>query len=158
MYLVLKTLHVIAVVAFLGNISVGLFWKAVADRSGSAEIMHHTMKSIILGDRLITIPSIIVLFFAGLATALHAHIPLLHTGWVLWSLVLFTISGLAFAPLSRTQVQLASTAAEMTTDETARGRYEHLSRGWTFWGLIALGAPVVVLVLMIVKPGLPALP
>ena len=158
MYLALKMLHVFAVVAFLGNISIGLYWKAMADRSRSAAIMEHTMKSIILADRLFTIPSIVVLFLAGLAAALIAHLPLLHTGWILWSLVLFTISGIAFAPLTRVQVQLASTAAEIPSDDTARERYERLSRSWNVYGLIALGAPLVILVLMVVKLSLPTIP
>jgi uncharacterized membrane protein len=136
-YLLLKTVHLFAVVAFLGNISVGLFWKAAADRTGNPAIIMHTVRSIILADRLITIPSIIVLFAAG---------------------VLFAIAGLAFAPLSSTQVRLAEAAAQMPTEPTARGRYEQLSGARNFWGLIALGAPIVVLVLMVFKPDLPALP
>jgi uncharacterized membrane protein len=157
-YLALKTIHLLAVVAFLGNISVGLYWKAAADATRDAAIMAHTMKSIIRGDRLITIPSIIVLFVAGIAAALNAHVPLLHTGWILWSLALFTISGMAFGPLSRVQSRLAEAAAQIAADAAARERYESLSRAWNVWGLIALGAPVVVLVLMVVKPSLPALP
>jgi uncharacterized membrane protein len=158
MYLALKTIHVFAVVAFLGNISVGLYWKAVADATRDPAIIEHTMKGIIRGDRLITVPSIIVLFVAGLAAALNAHLPLLHTGWILWSLVLFIISGLAFGPLTRVQLRLAEVAGQMAADESRRRGYEFLSRAWNFWGLIALGAPVVILVLMVVKPNLPTLP
>lgn len=157
MYLLLKTVHVIAVVAFLGNISVGIFWKTVADRSRNPAIMLHTMKNIILADRLITVPSIIVLFLAGIVAAMNGHLPILHTGWILWSLALFIISGIAFGPLSRTQVRLVTAAEEMVADPSASARYDQLSGTWNVLGLIALGAPVVALVLMVLKPDLPAL-
>src|SRR5579862_9894649 len=104
MYLALKTVHILAVVAFLGNISVGLFWKRFADRTGDAAIVAHTLRGIIAADRLITIPSIVVIVLAGVALAIAAGIPILGTGWVLWAIVLFGISGIAFAPVSRAQV------------------------------------------------------
>jgi uncharacterized membrane protein len=158
MYLALKLVHIIAVVAFLGNISIGLFWKAIADRSGSAAIIAHTIKGIIAADRLITVPSILVLLGAGIAAALTAGVPLLHTGWILWSLVLFTIAGLAFMPLSLTQRRMAAVAETGMREPKQKKAYENLSKAWNFWGSIALLAPAIVLVLMVLKPALPTLP
>ena len=52
LYLVLKAIHVLAVVAFLGNITVGVFWKAFADRTGNAAVMAHTIDGIVRADRI----------------------------------------------------------------------------------------------------------
>jgi uncharacterized membrane protein len=157
MYIFLKVIHVAAVVAFLGNISTGVFWKAWADRTGKADVIAHTMRGIIASDRFITIPSIVVLFSAGIGAATSANIPMLHTGWIFWSLVLFTISGIAFMPLSRAQMSLVSIAQTGMTSAEDRDRYHRASRAWALWGAIALGAPLVVLVLMIAKPAIPGL-
>ena len=157
MYLATKVIHVLAVVAFLGNISTGVFWKAIADRNGRREVIAHTLRGIILADRIITVPAIIVILAAGFATAGIGHFGILSTGWILWALVLFIISGIAFIPISRAQVALASLAetsasSPLTEDPT----YRKLSQQWAFYGTIGLLAPIIALVLMVVKPVLPA--
>jgi uncharacterized membrane protein len=150
MYLVLKLIHVSAVVMFLGNITTGLFWKAHGDRSGDPRIMAHTMEGVIRSDRWFTIPGVIVIVAAGVATAMIGGMPLLGTPWILWSLVLFSASGLAFvfrvAPL---QVRILEIARGTPFD---RDRYRAISRRWELWGFAALITPVAALVLMVLKP------
>lgn len=155
-YLALKTVHVLAVVAFLGNISVGLFWKRFADRTRDAAIMAHTMAGIISADRLITIPGIVVIVAAGVALAVVAGLPLLGTGWILWAIVLFVISGLAFIPVSRAQVAMLAAARSGMQSADEQARYARSSRTWDVWGAVALLAPLIALVLMVMKPALPA--
>jgi uncharacterized membrane protein len=153
-YLLLKLVHVIAVVAFLGNISTGLFWKAIADRSGRPDIAAHTLRGIILSDRLITIPSIILILIGGFGAASISGWTILGTGWILWSLVLFIIAGVAFVPVSRAQrdlAELASAGTSLTSEA-----YRKLSRRWEIWGTVALVTPLLALVLMITKPALVA--
>jgi uncharacterized membrane protein len=43
-YLLLKSLHVLGVVIFLGNIIVTAVWKALADRTGSLAIVARVAK------------------------------------------------------------------------------------------------------------------
>ena len=156
-YLVLKLVHVVAVVAFLGNISTGLFWKAIADRSGKSEIVAHTLRGIILSDRLITIPSIIVILIAGFGAASIGGWTILGTGWILWSLILFIIAGIAFVPVSRAQRELADLAESGGPGFVASVAYRRLSHRWELWGGIALLAPLLAVVLMVLKPALVAL-
>ncbi|MDH3497689.1 MAG: DUF2269 domain-containing protein [Gemmatimonadota bacterium] len=152
MYLWLKLLHVLAVVAFLGNIVTGLFWHAHAARTKDPRLLAHTMDGIIRSDRLFTIPGVLLIVFAGVATAMVGGLPLLGTGWILWTLVLFIISGVAFgfrvAPLQR---QLRSLAQ---TDGFDYDQYHRLARRWEFWGAIALLTPLGGFVLMTLKPAL----
>lgn len=151
MYLVLKLVHVAGVVLFLGNITVGVFWKSYADRSRSLAIMAHTIDAIIAADRIFTIPGIIILLIGGFGAAFVGGLPILSTGWILWGLIAFIISGLAFGPLSRAQRQLSVAAHAGNLEE-----YERLSKAWNVWGFIALALPIVAFVLMILKPALPA--
>jgi uncharacterized membrane protein len=151
MYLILKLIHVAGVVLFLGNITVGVFWKRFSDRSRNAVVMAFTIDAIIAADRVFTIPGIVILLVGGLGAAYVGGIPILGTGWLLWGLIAFILSGLAFGPLSRTQ-RLLSVAAHAGNLE----EYERLSKSWDLWGFIALALPVVAFVLMILKPALPA--
>ena len=157
MFLWFKLIHILAVVVFLGNISIGIFWKDIADRSHDPRIMAHTIRGIILADRLFTIPAIIVIVAAGVATAIAEQIPILGTGWILWAIILFVIAGLAFIPVARLQRQLEAVAAEgARTGALDEAKYNAISSGWNLWGMIALLAPAGAVILMVLKPALPA--
>jgi uncharacterized membrane protein len=93
-YSYLKLFHLIAVIIFLGNIFTGAFWMHIAIKTKDLKIIAHTMKGVIKSDRLFTIPGVIFITAGGFMTAIFGHIPILHTGWILWSLILFSISEL----------------------------------------------------------------
>lgn len=157
-YLIFKFFHIAAVILFLGNIITGLFWKAHADRTRDPRVIEHTLLGIIRSDRWFTIPGVIAILIGGFGAAIVAQIPILGTGWILWSIVLFILSGLAFsfrvAPL---QTQLAALAqAGVESGQFDWARYHSLSRTWELWGLFALLTPVAAVVLMVLKPTLPA--
>jgi uncharacterized membrane protein len=157
MFLWFKLVHIVAVIVFLGNITIGIFWKGIADRSRDPRIIAHTLRGIILADRLFTIPAIFVIVAGGVATAIAEQIPILATGWILWAIILFVISGLAFAPVSWLQRDLESLASEGERSGTLdAAKYERLSGQWNVWGMIALLAPVGAVALMVLKPVLPA--
>jgi len=155
MYLLMKLLHLVAVIAFLGNVSTGLFWHMHAARTRDARLLAHTMDGIIKSDRLFTIPGVVVIIATGIATAVIGGFPLLRTGWILWTLVLFTASGLIFmarvAPLQRRLLALAQTGSPGALDYPV---YQRLARRWEFWGGAALATPAAGLVLMVLKPAL----
>lgn len=111
-YLLLKFVHVVAVVLFLGNVSLGLFWVAHAERSGDPRLIAHAMDGVIRSDRWITWPGVSLIVLAGVAAAVEGGLPLLRTGWIACSIALFGLSGLVFglflAPLQRKIVAVAS--------------------------------------------------
>lgn len=154
-YLAFKVLHLIAVVVFLGNIITGLYWKRHADRTRDARIIAHALEGIIGSDRVFTIPGVVVIIVGGFGAAIVGGLPLLRTGWILWSLVLFSVSGIVFgsrvAPLQTRMAKL------MRVDTPDWKSYEALSRSWELWGAIALAAPIAALLLMVAKPALPGL-
>ena len=157
MFIAFKVIHVIAVIVFLGNITVGVFWKWWADRTQDARIIANTVDGIIVADRLFTLPGIFFLLVGGVGAAVAAGFPILGTGWILWSIILFIISGLAFGPLSRVQRLLSATAHEgIDAGSMSWPLYNQISGAWNFWGTIALVAPIIAAVLMIAKPALPA--
>jgi uncharacterized membrane protein len=156
LYLALKTIHVLAVVIFLGNITVGAFWKAFADKTGKAPVMAHTIDGIIRADRIFTIPAIVVLLLAGFAAAGVGHYSILGTGWILWGIGLFVVSGIAFGPIARAQRALLAVAQTGLQTAEQQKAYEAISRQWNLYGTIATVAPFAALVIMVLKPSLPA--
>ena len=157
MFLWFKLIHIVAVIVFMGNITIGIFWKEIADRSRDPRIIVHTIRGIIRADRLFTIPSIFVIVAGGVATAIAEQIPILGTGWILWGIILFVISGIAFAPVSGLQRDLEAVAAEGERSGTIdAAKYDRISAQWNLWGTIALLAPLGAVALMVLKPVLPA--
>ncbi|HEY5807707.1 MAG TPA: DUF2269 family protein [Povalibacter sp.] len=155
MYLLLKFLHIAAVIVFLGNIATGLFWHAHAARTRDPRLLAHTMDGIIRSDRLFTIPGVIGIVVTGFLLAIQGQFPILRTGWILWTLVLFSISGALFslsvAPLQR---QLRSLAASSSSSAFDYSQYRALVLRWEAWGAAALLTPVAGLALMVLKPNL----
>ena len=159
LYLAFKVLHILAVVMFLGNITTGIFWKEHADRTKDPRIIAHAMAGIIAADRWFTIPGVLIIVLAGISTAIAGHLPLLRTGWIFWSLVLFTLSGVAFmgwlAPIQRRMLRLMEAGA--ASGQPDWNAYRRLSGGWAFWGAVALLLPLAAMVLMVLKPAIPGL-
>lgn len=156
MYLIIKLLHVVSVIWFLGNIITGLFWHAQAARTRDPKLLAHVMGGIIRSDRLFTLPGVIGIIVSGIGAAQLGGYPMLGTGWILWAIILFSISGLAFmfrvAPLQRRLRGLAQTGAESGAFDFER--YHRLAVHWELWGAIALLTPLAALALMVLKPGL----
>ncbi|MGH7585931.1 MAG: DUF2269 family protein [Gemmatimonadales bacterium] len=154
MYLALKTLHVLAVVLFLGNIITGIFWKAHADRTGDARIIAHVMDGIIWSDRVFTVPGVVLLTIFGMAAAITGRLPILGTGWIWQGIVLLGIAGIVFgfrlAPLQRAMREVARQGASGGPWDTAA--YAKLSKQWAFWGVVALVTPLAAVFLMVLKP------
>lgn len=152
-YSYLKLVHLIAVMIFLGNIVTGLFWMRIAVETKDLKIINFTMKGIIRADRFFTIPGVIVITAGGFLAAIYGHYPILRTGWILWSIIMFSISGLAFAfqvvPLQKKLYNLTSERVQMTDFD-----WEHFKRvyvKWDIWGLIALVTPLAAFAMMVLK-------
>jgi uncharacterized membrane protein len=157
MIAVLKLIHVLAVIAFVGNITVGLFWKRFADATRDPAIIAHTIAGIIRADSIFTIPGIVVIVAAGVATAMAAGYPILGTGWILWGIIFFGIAGAAFGPVARAQRLLLDLARQSSASgDLDWPEYRRLSSTWDLWGTIALIAPLISVALMVLKPDLPA--
>jgi uncharacterized membrane protein len=156
MNLLVKLLHILAVIAFLGNIATGLFWHIHAARTRDPGLLAHTVHGIIRSDRLFTIPGVVVIVTTGIIAAIVGGLPLLRTGWILWTLVLFTLSGLIFmafvAPLQRQLLALAQAGSGPGGFDYAG--YAKVAKRWEIWGAAALLTPAAALVLMVLKPAL----
>jgi uncharacterized membrane protein len=151
-YALLKLIHIIAVIIFLGNIITGLFWMRIANKTNNLPIISFTMKGIIISDKWFTIPGVIIITAGGFTAAIEGGLPLLRTGWIFWSIVLFSLSGLVFAwklaPLQRKIFQITANAGK---DNFNHKLYHSCLKQWEMWGLAALLTPLAALVMMVLK-------
>ena len=159
LYLMLKTVHIVVVVMYLGNIATAIFWKGHADRTRDPRLIAHVLAGIILSDRLITLPGAVLITISGLASAIIGYSPMLRTGWVFWGIILFSLSGLAFVryvePLQGRMLKLMGAGAESGSPDW--DAYQRHSREWAIWSAVALLLAFAVLVIMVLKPSLPGL-
>jgi uncharacterized membrane protein len=151
-YLFLKLIHVFSVIIFMGNIITGLFWMRQADKTRNYSIISFTMKGIITSDKWFTIPGVVIITAAGFSAAIQGGLPLLRTGWIFWSIVMFTLSGIIFsaklAPLQKKILRIAEkNAAKEFSDDVYRS---HLQQ-WETWGLLAIITPLAALTMMVFK-------
>ena len=125
----------------------------IAVKTKDLKIISHTIKGIIQSDRYFTVPGVIVIIASGIMTAIYGHLPILGTGWILWSIVLFSISGLAFAfkvaPLQKRIYNL--TLNNETSIDFDWVVFRKLYLEWDIWGGIALITPLIAFVLMTLK-------
>jgi len=155
LYLSLKALHVIGVVLFLGNIVTGIFWKAHGDRlgdQGDLRARAQALEGIIRADRLFTSPGVVLLLATGVALVLVGHLSFL-TPWILGSLVLFGVAGAVFgAHVGPLQKKLLANARAGLAGRWNESEYRQLSNRWRVWGWVATIAPLLALILMVLKP------
>jgi len=142
-----------AVVIFLGNIITGLFWMRIAVKTRDLKIISFAMKGIIKADKYFTIPGVIIITSGGILAAIFGHFPIVGTGWIFWSVIMFSISGLVFgfklAPLQKKIYRLSLN--ENTNTDFDWKYFDKLYFAWDIWGFIALITPLAAFAMMILK-------
>lgn len=150
-YDIAKFLHVTGVVMLMGNITVTAIWKFFADRDGRPEILSYAQKLVTYTDWSMTVWGVVLIMGGGYFMAVSAGFPL-GQGWLLWSQVLFVLSGLIWllviVPIQVKQARLAKAFAPGDAGQA----YRSLSRRWLAWGLVSTVPLVAATWLMVVKP------
>lgn len=151
-YPLLKLLHIAAVIIFLGNIITGHFWVHIAMKSRDLAIVRHSIKGVVRSDKVFTMPAVVVIIVGGILAAYIGNIPVLRTGWILWSIGLFSLSGVIFsARLSvvlRKMLQISSDSGDMEQKWISLDR---LYKQWNIWAVTAILLPLAALVMMVLK-------
>ena len=75
-YLLLKTLHLVGVVIFLGNIIVTAWWKVMADRTRDPKIIAFAQRQVTLTDWVFTFGGVTLVAIGGYGNAALHGMPL----------------------------------------------------------------------------------
>ncbi len=152
-YFILVLIHVIAVIIFLGNITIAPFWKANAEKKKERLLVLNAWEGIIRADRLFTMPGVVLLLIFGIGGALHGGFNLISTGWIFWSIILYVVSGVAFMVKV---VPIQKKIVILTKDESVFSweAYYKLTKQWDVWGSVATITPWIAVILMVIKPNI----
>ena len=146
-------IHVIAVIIFLGNITITPFWKLHAEKIKDRLHILNIWEGIIRSDRFFTMPGMIILLIFGIGAAAHLKVNFIDTGWIFWSIIMYIISGASFmvkmVPIQKKIVALAKDEARFGWDE-----YRKLTKQWDIWGSLATITPWIAVILMVLKPNI----
>lgn len=146
--------HITGVIVFFSNAVAAVFWRGRAEKTRDPRFLAHAYRALVTADSWLTAPSVVATLAGGIGAARSVGLPVLRTGWILWSLVAFGVSGLVFAlrvlPL---QLRLAAEAEEaVRTGAFDSERHDRQAAAWAFWAHLSLLAAAVAVVLMVLKP------
>lgn len=148
MSVALKSLHILGASLFLGNIIVSAFWKVLADRTRNYSVIRFATRLVNLTDAIFTGVGATLLLVAGHLLA-ETHGGVLSNDWILWSYVLFGVSGAIWIavllPIQFKQAQILRTAPT----ETVPSEYYRLARMWSVAGVVATLFPLPAVYLMV---------
>lgn len=146
----LKTLHVVAAVLFVGNVVVTGIWAALVfgARTRAADF-RVAARAIWVTDVLFSIGAAALLVGTGVAQAMLAGMPIVGTPWIRDAIVALALSTalwlIVLLPAQRTM----SRAAAADDDATLGAAF----RRWTVWGWLATAPLVYALWRMVAKDG-----
>ena len=154
MFNLLLVLHILSAVVLMGHLTTAAFWKKRADGSGSVEHIAATNRILGRGDYFFTLPGLAVLLITGIWMGGMTGWDRFQEPWLAASfallIVILILWLVALRPMQRRLVRLSE-------DALATGRlpdnYQHSSQLWAMFNGIATLLPLVILVLMVFKPG-----
>jgi uncharacterized membrane protein len=153
LFFLIEYLHVLGAIVILGTGTGIAFFMLMAHRSGNAEFIARTAATVVIADMLFTLTAVLLQPVTG-ALLMMLSSTSLSERWLLASLALYAIAGLFWVPVIFMQIEmrdLARLAAEK--DQPLPPRYFALFRRWFLFGIPGFGSVMIILWLMIAKPG-----
>ena len=151
-YQLLKSLHLLGVMIFLGNIIVTAVWKMLADKTRTPAIVAYAQRLVTITDFAFTAVGVLLILVSGRMMASRFG-EIGDVLWLSWGWWLFITSGviwvLILIPIQIKQTKLAKI---FSTKEEIPENYWTLSKYWAVFGIIATIVPLINLYLMVFKP------
>jgi uncharacterized membrane protein len=151
-YLIVKLLHILSSTLLFGT-GIGSAWYLLfAVASKNVQAIAVVSRILVVADWLFTGVTMIVQPATGFYLVHLAGIPL-HTPWLYWSIVLFVVAFLCWAPVVWLQIRMRDLAKEAMLQATPLpAQFWRYFRAWVALGVPAFFAFIAVFYLMVVKP------
>ncbi|MCU7846007.1 MAG: DUF2269 domain-containing protein [Candidatus Thiodiazotropha sp. (ex Monitilora ramsayi)] len=151
-YQLLKSIHLLGVVIFLGNIIVTAVWKMLADKTKSPAIVAYAQRLVTITDFSFTAAGVLLILVTGRMMAPRIG-EINEVLWLAWGWWLFIASGVVWVLiLIPLQIKQAKLAKAFSTKSEVPEKYWLLSRYWVVFGIIATILPLANLYFMVFKP------
>ena len=152
-YLFLKSLHVLGVIMFLGNLVVSGWWKIMAGRTGNPVVIAFAQRQTTLTDRLFAGGGLLLILLGGPGNVMQHHMDFLHIFWLRWGFWLLVILGIIWgAILIPLQIAQSRMAQRFAADGEIPARYWKLERIWKAFSLLAILLVLMSVYWMVFKP------
>ncbi len=149
LYLVVKWIHVLSAIAALGSNFTYSIW--IVRSSGTPQALVYSLETVKVIDQRLANPAYGLLLLTGIIMVFLGSWAL-TTSWLIAAVVLYltvgTLSFFGFTPALRRQIRLA----EASGPESAE--YRAAARRVTILGAINVALVIVIVLLMVTKPGL----
>jgi uncharacterized membrane protein len=151
-YLVLKYFHVIGATVLLGTGAGIAFFMLLAHLRGEPTVVAGVARIVVIADFLFTATAVIAQPITGIMLA-HAVGYSLMEGWIIWSIVLYILTGVFWLPVVWMQTRMRDLAGEAARlGHPLPRQYHQLFQLWFAFGFPAFGAVLAVFWLMIARP------
>lgn len=153
MFVLLRLLHILGVIMFVGNILTAALWKRRADASGNLHVIAHAQRAVMFADYIFTLPGVALILITGIWMVDVSGRNIFQTGWLMTALILLIVSALIWLlelmPVQRRLIHVAEEAARAGEHDPI---FKELTLRWTIYGIIATLLPLINLYLMVFKP------
>jgi len=154
LYFVLKYLHIVGAAVLLGTGSGIAFFMLAAHLGGKPSVIAGVARIVVIADFIFTATAVIAQPITGSLLVLHVGYSFWE-GWIVWSMVLYVITGALWLPVVWMQMRLR----DLASIAAAKGsplppEYHRIFWLWFAFGIPAFLAVSTILWLMIAKPQL----
>lgn len=152
--LVLKSVHLLAVVLFLGTGLGSAWYKLRAARTRDVAVVAWCDAEVVFADWVFTVPSGVVVPATGLTLVYLYHLPF-ATPWVWQGILGYVIAGVTWLPAAFLQLRMRTLSAEAKASGAPLSeRWHAMQRTWALLGVPSFTATMAVVWLMVSKQGL----
>jgi len=153
-YFVLKYLHIVGAAVLLGTGSGIAFFMLAAHVQGKPAVIAAVARIVVIADFVFTASAVIIQPVTGLLLVRNVGYEI-TAGWIMWSLVLYILTGLFWLPVVWMQMRLRDlAAAAAASNEPLPASYYTIFMWWCAFGVPAFMAVAMIIWLMIAKPQL----
>jgi uncharacterized membrane protein len=151
-YLTVKWVHIVSSTLLFGTGLGSAFYMFFTSRTRDPRVIAVVVKYVVIADWLFTAPTVIIQPLSGFYLMHLAGFPL-TSPWILWSIVLFLVTGAAWLPVVWMQIRMRRIAEDAARAGTALpDTYARFLRAWVALGVVAFVAMVAIFYLMVAKP------
>ena len=151
-YFILKYLHIVGAAVLLGTGSGIAFFMLVAQIQGNVAVIAGVARIVVLADFVFTATAVVVQPVTGLLLVWNVGYAITE-GWIMWSLVLYVVTGLFWLPVVWMQMRLRDLAiAAAESGQPLPDAYYRIFVWWCAFGVPAFAAVAIIIWLMIARP------
>jgi uncharacterized membrane protein len=152
LYLVLKYLHIIGAAVLLGTGAGIAFFMLAAHLEGKPIIIAGVARIVVIADFIFTATAVIAQPITGVLLALQAGYSM-REGWIVWSIVLYVVTGAFWLPVVWMQMRLRDLASKAVANNAPLpDEYHRIFWHWCAFGVPAFAAVAIIFWMMIARP------